>query len=129
MKDGDKVERPQLEREGYTLVGWYCNGEEWRFNSDVVLNKMTLVAEWVANDYTVNFNTGIDETLAEQTVAFDSQYSLPTLARDGYTFKGWEYDGKLVTSSKWNIAENTTLVAKWEVNTYTVSINANGQKS
>ena len=126
VKDGDKVERPQLEREGYTLVGWYCNGEEWRFNSDLVLNEMTLTAEWVANDYTVNFNTGIDETLAEQTVAFDSQYSLPTLARDGYTFKGWEYDGKLVTSSKWNIAENTTLVAKWEVNTYTVSINANG---
>lgn len=126
VKDGDKVERPQLEREGYTLVGWYCNGEEWRFNSDVVLNGMTLTAAWVANDYAVNFNTGIDETLAEQTVAFDSQYSLPTLARDGYTFKGWEYNGKLVTSSKWNIAENTTLVAKWEVNTYTVSINANG---
>ena len=42
IKDGDKVERPQIEREGYTLVGWYCNGEEWRFNSDVVLNEMTL---------------------------------------------------------------------------------------
>ena len=26
VKDGDKVIRPQLEREGYTLKGWYCNG-------------------------------------------------------------------------------------------------------
>ena len=56
IKDGDKVERPQLEREGYTLKGWYCNGEEWRFNSDVVLNEMTLTAEWIANDYSVSFN-------------------------------------------------------------------------
>ena len=126
VKDGDKVERPQIEREGYTLVGWYCNGEEWRFNSDVVLNGMTLTAEWVANDYTVNFNTGIDETLAEQTVAFDSQYSLPTLARDGYTFKGWEYDGKLVTSSKWSIDKDCTLVAKWVANTYTVTMDPAG---
>ena len=57
IKDGDKVERPQIEREGYTLVGWYCNGEEWRFNSDVVLNEMTLTAEWAPNTYSITFNS------------------------------------------------------------------------
>ena len=126
VKDGDKVERPQLEREGYTLVGWYCNGEEWRFNSDLVLNKMTLTAEWVANNYTVNFNTGIDETLTEQAITFDSEYSLPTLERIGYTFKGWEYNGKPVASNKWNIDEDCTLVAKWVANTYTVTMDPAG---
>ena len=126
VKDGDKVERPQVERAGYTLKGWYCNGEEWRFNSDVVLNEMTLTAEWIANDYTVSFNTGISETLPNQTITFDSEYSLPTLERTGYTFKGWEHNGKLVTANKWNIAENATLTAKWEVNKYTVTLNANG---
>ena len=40
IKDGYKVERPKIERAGYTLNGWYCNGEEWRFNSDVVKNDM-----------------------------------------------------------------------------------------
>ena len=126
IKDGDKIERPQLERAGYTLKGWYCNGEEWRFNSDVVLNEMTLTAEWIANDYTVSFNTGISEMLPNQTFTFDSEYALPTLERTGYTFKGWEHNGKLVTASKWNIAENATLVAKWEVNKYTVTLNASG---
>ena len=126
VKDGDKVGRPQLERDGYTLVGWYCNGEEWRFNSDIVLNDMTLTAEWTPNDYSVSFETGIDTDLLNQTITFDSEYSLPTLEQTGYTFKGWEYEGCLVTESKWNIAENCTLVAKWEVNTYTVTLDPNG---
>lgn len=126
IKDGDKVERPQLDRAGYTLKGWYCNGEEWRFNSDVVLNEMTLTAEWIANDYTVSFNTGIADTLPNQTITFGTEYSLPTLERTGYTFKGWEYNSKLVTANKWNITENATLVAKWEVNKYTVTLNASG---
>ena len=126
IKDGDKIERPQLEREGYTLKGWYCNGEEWRFNSDVVLNEMTLTAEWIANDYTVSFNTGIADTLPNQTIIFGTEYSLPTLERTGYTFKGWEYNGKLVTANKWSIAENATLVAKWDTNKYTISLDPNG---
>lgn len=126
VKDGDKVERPQLEREGYTLKGWYCNGEEWRFNSDVVLNEMTLTAEWIANDFTVSFNTGIADTRPNQTITFGSEYALPTLERTGYTFKGWEYNGKLVTANKWNITENATLVAKWDANTYTISLDPNG---
>ncbi len=126
IKDGDKIERPQLDRAGYTLKGWYCNGEEWRFNSDVVLNEMMLTAEWIANDYTVSFNTGIADTLPNQTIIFGTEYSLPTLERTGYTFKGWEYNSKLVTANKWNITENATLVAKWEVNKYTVTLNASG---
>ena len=126
VKDGDKVIRPQLEREGYTLKGWCCNGEEWRFNSDVVLNEMTLTAEWIANNYSVSFNTGISETLPNQTITFGSEYALPTLERTGYTFKGWEYNGKLVTANKWNIAKNATLVAKWDANKYTISLDPNG---
>ena len=85
VKDGDKVERPQIEREGYTLVGWYCNGEEWRFKSDIVLNDMTLTAKWTPNDYSVSFETGIDTDLSNQTITFDSEYSLPTLEQTGYT--------------------------------------------
>ena len=56
IKDGYKIERPIIERTGYTLNGWYCNGEEWRFNSDVVTNDMILTADWTANSYTVKFD-------------------------------------------------------------------------
>ena len=126
VKDGYKVERPELERTGYTLNGWYCNGEEWRFNSDIVKNDMVLTANWTANEYTVSFNTGIAENESPITIIYDSEYTLPELEQVGYTFDGWLYNGKLVTSNKWNIAESCTLTAKWTVNKYTVTLNANG---
>ena len=55
--EGNKVIRPEISRTGYTLDGWYCNGEEWRFNSDIVLNDMELEAEWTANQYLISFDT------------------------------------------------------------------------
>lgn len=126
VKDGYKVERPEIERTGYTLNGWYCNGEEWRFNSDVVKNDMVLTADWTANEYTVSFDTRIDSTEIPITIIYDSEYELPELEQVGCTFDGWLYKGTLVTASKWNIAESCTLTAKWTVNKYTVSLNVNG---
>ena len=126
IKDGYKVERPEIERAGYTLNGWYYNGEEWRFNSDVVKNDMTLTADWTANEYTITFVTGTDIAESPITVTYDSEYTLPELEQAGYTFDGWLYNGKLVTTNKWNIAEDCTLIAKWTVNKYTVTLNANG---
>ena len=115
VKDGYKVERPELERTGYTLNGWYCNGEEWRFNSDVVKNDMVLTANWTANEYEVSFITGIDSNESPLTMTYDSVYELPELEQVGYTFDGWLYNGKLVTGNKWNIADDCTLTAKWTV--------------
>ena len=69
IKDGYKVELPELIRTGYTLDGWYCNGEKWSFNSDVVKNDMVLTAVWIANDYNVSFVTGISQTVKDMTIA------------------------------------------------------------
>lgn len=126
IKDGYKVEHPEIERTGYTLNGWYCKGEEWRFNSDIVKSDMVLTADWTANEYTVSFDTGSDSTESPITITYDGVYELPELEQVGYTFDGWLYKGTLVTASKWNIAESCTLTAKWTVNKYTVSLNANG---
>ncbi len=126
IKDGYKVVRPEIERAGYTLNGWYCNGEEWRFNSDIVKNDMVLTADWTANEYTVSFDTGIDTTESPIKIIYDSDYELPELEQVGYTFDGWLYNGNLVTDKKWSIATDCTLTAKWTVNKYTVTLNANG---
>lgn len=127
VKDGDKVIRPQLEREGYTLKGWYCNGEEWRFNSDVVKNDMTLKAEWTANTYTVSFINEKGTNPESITVTYDSAYELPTVESfTGYTFNGWYYNNTKVDSTKWNIANDVTLIAKWSANKNTITLNANG---
>jgi len=127
VKDGYKVERPSINRDGYTLNGWYCNGEEWRFNSDVVKNDMTLTAEWIANEYTVSFINEKGDNPTPIVVAFDSNIVLPTIDDvDGYTFSGWYNGNTKVVDGKWKIASDVTLTAKWSTNEYSAILDANG---
>lgn len=121
--EGHKVERPQLTRTGYNLDGWFCNGEEWRFNSDVVLNDMTLSAEWTAKQYTVSFINEKGTNPADMTVTYDSNYTLPSVdSVDGYTFGGWYSGNTKYSGGKWTTDSNITLTAKWTANTYTVTL-------
>lgn len=123
IKDGYKVEKPTLESIGYTLDGWYCNNEEWHFNSDVVKNDMTLSAKWTANEYTVDFVNEMGTNPVSINVAFDSNVTLPTVDEvDGYTFAGWYYNSQVVNNGKWSIATNATLTAKWTANEYTITL-------
>ena len=127
--EGKKVERPQLDRTGYELNGWYCNGEEWRFNSDVVLNDMTLSAQWTAKQYTLTFNSDGGSPVDNMTVTFDSNYTLPSTTKDLYTFNGWKYGTtKVQNSGKWSIdAEgDISLVADWVRTTHKINFNSNG---
>ena len=93
----------------------------------VVLNEMTLTAEWTANTYTVSF---INEKVTNPesiTVTYDSAYELPTVeSLTGYTFNGWYYNNTKVDSTKWNIDNDVTLIAKWSANKNTITLNANG---
>lgn len=123
IKDGYKVEKPTLDRIGYTLDGWYCNNEEWHFNSDVVKNDMTLSAKWTANEYTVDFVNEMGTNPVSINVAFDSNVTLPTVDEvDGYTFAGWYYNSQVVNNGKWSIATNATLTGKWTANEYTITL-------
>lgn len=123
IKDGYKVEKPTLDRIGYTLDGWYCNNEEWHFNSDVVKNDMTLSAKWTANEYTVDFVNEMGTNPVSINVAFDSNVTLPTVDEvDGYTFAGWYYNSQVVNNGKRSIATNATLTAKWTANEYTITL-------
>lgn len=125
--EGHKVEKPQLDRTGYNLNGWFCNDEEWRFNSDVVLNDMILTAQWTAKQYTVSFVNEKGANPDDMNVTYDSQVTLPIVSSvEGYTFGGWYNGTTKVSDGAWTIADNVTLTAKWTVNTYTVTLDANG---
>ena len=123
VKDGYKVTRPEINRTGYTLDGWFCNGEEWRFNSDVVKNDMTLTAEWTANEYTVSFINEKGTNPEDLVVTYDSSIALPSVASvDGYTFGGWYNGTTKINDGKWTIASDVTLTAKWTTNEYTITL-------
>ena len=109
-------------RIGYTFLGWYSGEDKvsqagsWNIDDDI-----NLVARWRANEYTISFSQVGDEFIGNITITYDQGYTLPTPTRTGYTFLGW-FDGKnKVEGGVWNIARNTTLVAHWQANTYTVT--------
>ncbi len=62
------------------------------------------------------------------TCRFGEKYGeLPDVARDGYTFCGWEYDGQIITNETILTARQShTLVAKWQPNKYEIVFDANG---
>ena len=123
-------------REGYTFKGWYTNvdGGEQRTNAHYydIADNQTLYARWQANTYTVYFNAnGGSISIVSKSVAYMSQYGdLPVAEREGYSFKGWYTDisgGEERTYAHYyDIADNQTLYAHWQANTYTVSFDANG---
>ena len=115
---------PTPTKTGYTFNGWY-NGTTlveagtWNFATDV-----TLVATWTPNTYTLTFDanggTGVDST---QTVTYNSEYTLPTPNKTGYTFSGWYNGTALVENGTWTTLQNVSLTARWTVNTYTLTLN------
>lgn len=130
IKDGYKVVRPEIERAGYTLNGWYCNGEEWRFNSDVVKNDMVLTADWTANEYIVSFDSNGAGDISSFTIKTGEELVLPIPEKPLYTFDGWIYDGTKVTSSTlFNFATNINLVASWSRTQYTITFDTAGGDS
>lgn len=126
IKDGYKVERPEIERTGYTLNGWYCNGEEWRFNSDVVKNDMTLTADWSANEYVVSFDSNGATPIESITIKTGEILTLPTPELSLYTFDGWFEGNNQINSGEFAYAKNLNLVAKYHRTQYEIAFDSTG---
>ena len=112
-------------RVGYTFGGWY-NGDARVTGGSIVTGALTLTARWTANTYTVTFNPngGSGEQKTQTYHYGDAVVLIDNPERDGYTFEGWYYNGALWVSGTAMPAENITLVAMWELKSYTVSFSA-----
>lgn len=128
-------------RAGYEFLGWatsrnattseYAPGERYTDEESV-----TLYAVWryVPKIYTVSYDAnGGGNTPASQTKTEDVTLILtPTIpTRYGYTFKGWATSSSATSADyqaggSYTANESVTLYAVWEINTYTVSFDANG---
>ena len=120
-------ELPQPTREGYTFDGWYLDGVKLENSGTWTIKKDTiLTAKWIANEYTISFDTETGESIEDRKVAFGSEYTLPqpSIVAEGYTFEGW-YNGdtKVETTGVWSIADDVTLTAKWIIDSYTITYN------
>ncbi len=130
---------PTPGRTGHEFDGWFTSssgGTEVVEGTTVeITSNQTLYARWTAREYTVSFdlNTGQGTAPEAITVTYDSGYgSLPvdTGVKTGYHFAGWftaAGGGSRITStSTVGIAQDHTLYAQWEANTYTVNFDNNG---
>ena len=128
-------------RAGYEFLGWatsksataseYAPGERYTDEAGV-----TLYAVWlyIPQTYEVKYDAnGGGNTPARQTktenVTLILTSTIPT--RYGYTFRGWATTSTATTATyqaggSYTANESVTLYAVWEINTYTVSFDANG---
>ena len=84
----------------------------------------------VEQEYTVTFNSNEGSAVSSQTIMAGQKVTRPTDPTKAYNnFLGWYKESSL--TNLWDfdtdvVTGNTTLYAKWEVITYTVSFNSNG---
>ena len=130
---------PEATRAGYRFDGWYnkksgSNRVRIYSNTEVTTAKNhSLYANWIGETYTLTLNSNGATYCSQGEIeaTYGSTYSkLPAgtnIRRTGYTFDGWYIGETLITrTSKVEITENTTAVAHWHPNIYTVTFNARG---
>ncbi|HOP11217.1 MAG TPA: InlB B-repeat-containing protein [Oscillospiraceae bacterium] len=110
-------------RYGFTFDGWYTGslgtGTKISFPY-TIKNNITVHAKWLANTYTLKFDSEGGSAVASQTRYYGEYVNSPANpTKDGYTFEGW-YLGDNGTGSKavfpYNIVGNATVYAKWSKN-------------
>lgn len=112
---------------GYTFT-------DWNYTTSVLWDNLNLYVDKTANTYTVTYdvNGGDELTDTENSVTYDSDYTLAKPTKTGYTFLGWYNgstqltDGNGKSLSVWKDAKNLTATAKWQANEYTVTLSTDG---
>lgn len=123
------------EKVGYTFTGWAytdAEGNEQLITSTYkVDSSIELRAKWVANEYTITFETNGGSTVEAITLNYLSNLSRPqNPTKLGYEFAGWYFDSNLTDLVKEfpnkMPAENLTLYSSWTPISYAINFDANG---
>lgn len=141
------VETPTIEfaapsKTGYTFNGWYAEKD---FSGDNVTElpqssygNVTLYAKWTANKYTITYLdtkiiTGTKNTFVYakgetyvQSVTYDKNYDLINYERTGYAKTGWFNGDEKFDGGIWNLTNDVTLYADWQIVTYNITYVLNG---
>ena len=81
---------------------------------------VTVTVTYTIITFTVTFKDWDGRLLKEESVKWNANATAPAApSRDGYTFKGWD-------KAFSNIKANTEVTALYDINTYTLSFDANG---
>ena len=128
VRHGEKVgwvpENPT--RVGYSFSGWK-SGSSTITENTTVTSDLIVAPTFTAITYTITYNLeGGTWTASGKKTSYkitDSDYSPPTPnpTRTGYTFNGW-----VPASIPTGYTGNRSFTATWQINTYTITLDANG---
>jgi len=116
MDYGVSLIPPAVTRAGYTFAGWSP-----MVPGIVPAQNATYTAQWILNSYTITFDPNGGNGGATIYAAYGSPLNAPAVVRNGYTFAGWLPELPATVPPA-----NTTYVAQWTANQYTVTFDANG---
>jgi uncharacterized repeat protein (TIGR02543 family) len=117
-------------RSGYQFDGWTNGGARWDTGDRMIDEDFTLTAQWSLITYDINYvlNRGFDESNnpREYTVLDVVTFNDPE--REGHIFEGWFTDAEFtnrITQINAGTTGDLTLYAKWQVITYSLTLNVN----
>ncbi len=118
---------------GHTFAGWYSDVSlqtPYAFETPIGASNLTLYAQWTINSYRVSFESNGGSAVSEQSVVFGQAAAEPDEpVKTGYTFAGWYSDEDLLSPYAFGTpigAGDLTLHAKWDINSYTLAYDGNG---
>lgn len=115
------------ERTGYTFAGWHKGETAWNFDQDLMTGDVTLHAKWTANPQTIQFDTDGGSAVSDLTVDYDAKITQPAdPTKWGHTFKGWQFEGSVWDFEENIVKGNMTLMADWQINSYSLEFEPNG---
>ena len=122
---------PTPTKPGYVFMGWrtepngevvYTPGQE---PATMPAYDLTLYIYWLAQNYTVTFESNGGSEVAAITQAYKSEVAEPAApTKAGYTFGGWYTDQELENAATFPYEmplNGATLYAKWNIVEYTIT--------
>ena len=118
---------------GYTFTNWTENGNVVSTNarySFTVTGNRTLVANFTQQNYTINVsaNPALGGTVTGGgAFLYGNNCTVVATANNGYSFTNWTENGNVVSTSasySFTVTGNRTLVANFQMQSYTVSVSA-----
>ncbi|MBE6839488.1 MAG: hypothetical protein E7507_08140 [Ruminococcus sp.] len=131
----DVATLPTPTKTGYSFTGWRITASD--SDTSIIGNlitglnnnhgNLTLKAEWSVNTYTISFESNGGTTVSRIKQDYQSNVYPPAApTKTGYDFAGW-YKNSDLSGDEYEFttmpAEDFTLYAKWEIQTFDVTFN------
>ena len=113
---GTTIVVPTVTRTGYDFTGWLPE-----VAATVPDNDVTYTAQWTPKKYQIAFDANGGIGGWSEARDYDSALAAPVVSRVGYTFTGWSPAVPATVP-----ANDATYTAQWQINTHTVTFDANG---